>query len=73
MVCFWKKALLNEKQKYEEFGKTVISATKLYVDSYMDDVFPSGKKNDYSLVPTLSLYKRERYIDEMRHCLVVVT
>ena len=49
----------NEKQKFEEYGKTVVSAAKLYVDAYMDDVFPKGLKNDFSMVSTEELYKKD--------------
>ena len=32
----------NTNTKYEEYGKAVVSAAKLYVDSYGEDVFDSS-------------------------------
>ena len=49
----------NEKNKFQEYGKAMISAAKLYADSYYDDLFPSGRKNDYAVVSSKDLLKKD--------------
>ena len=40
----------NDKRKYEEYGHSMISAAKLYTDSYADDLFPKGYKNEFAVI-----------------------
>ena len=50
---------INEKQKYEEYGKSMVSAAKLYKDSYADDLFPRGYTNDFAKISTESLVQKD--------------
>ena len=49
----------NEKRKYEEYGHAMLSAAKLYTDSYADDLFPKGYKNDFAVISTTDLAKKD--------------
>ena len=49
----------NEKQKYEEYGKSMVSAAKLYTDSYADDLFPKGYKNEFAKIYSEDLLKKD--------------
>ena len=49
----------NEKRKYEEYGHAMLSAAKLYTDSYADDLFPRGYKNDFAVISTTDLAKKD--------------
>ena len=49
----------NEKKKYEEYGKSMVSAAKLYTDSYADDLFPRGYKNEFAIISSEDLEKKD--------------
>ena len=49
----------NETRKYEEYGHSMLSAAKLYTDSYADDLFPRGYKNDFAKISTESLVQKD--------------
>ena len=49
----------NEQKKYVEYGRSMISAAKLYTDSYADDLFPKGYKNDFAKISTESLVQKD--------------
>ena len=39
----------NTETKYEEYGKAVVSAAKLYTDSYGEDLFDSSNNQNESI------------------------
>ena len=49
----------NEKRKYEEYGRSMLSAAKLYTDSYAEDLFPKGLKNEHAKISTDELAKKD--------------
>lgn len=49
----------NEQKKYEEYGESVISAAKLYVDSYKDDLFNPKLKNEHIVLPLTKLVEKD--------------
>ena len=49
----------NEKQKYEEYGKSMVSAAKLYTDSYAEDLFPREYKNEFAIISSEDLEKKD--------------
>ena len=49
----------NEKKKYEEYGKSMVSAAKLYTDSYADDLFPRGYKNEFAKIYSEDLVSKD--------------
>ena len=50
--------LNNQKKKFESFGESVISAAKLYVDSYSEDLFDPSIKNQYKIVYLSEIQKK---------------
>ena len=49
----------NTNTKYEEYGKASISAAKLYVDSYADDLFENGIDNQLKTISFDELTKKD--------------
>ena len=49
----------NNKTKYEEYGNSVISATKLYADSYGEDLFDSETANQFKQIRLADLQKKD--------------
>ena len=49
----------NEQKQYEEYGTSMVSAAKLYTDSYADDLFPRGYKNEFAVISTKDLEKKD--------------
>ena len=49
----------NTDTKYEEYGKSVISAAKLYVDSYGEDIFDPNRKNQRVIVKIDKLVEKD--------------
>ena len=49
----------NTKKKYEEYSKTIISASKLYVDSYSEDIFNSNQTNQQYKLSVSELVKKD--------------
>ena len=49
----------NTKKKYDAYGDTVISATKLYVDSYGDDLFDPDRTNEKKVIPITKLREKD--------------
>ena len=48
----------NRKSNFEQFGKTVLSASKLYVDSYKEDIFDLDQKYGNADVTVYELNKK---------------
>ena len=40
----------NTKTKYKEYGTSAISATKIYTDSYAEDLFDDEQDNEFKVV-----------------------
>ena len=49
----------NNKTKYEEYGKTVLSASKLYTDSYEEDLFDLNETNAMKSIDLNELVKKD--------------
>ena len=49
----------NEKKKYEEYGKAVISASKLYVDSYGEDILDPDQNNQFTTIYINDLVQKD--------------
>ena len=49
----------NTSTRYEEYGKSVISASKIYVDSYGEDLFDPEINNQTRIVDLESLVKKD--------------
>ena len=49
----------NDQKKYVEYGRSMISAAKLYTDSYAEDLFPRGYKNEFAIISTEDLAKKD--------------
>ena len=49
----------NTSTKYKEYGKSVISATKLYTDSYEEDLFDLNDTNNMTSIDLNDLVKKD--------------
>ena len=49
----------NTKTKYKEYGTSAISATKIYTDSYADDLFASEQSNEFKVVNFDELVRKD--------------
>lgn len=49
----------NTETKYEEYGKSAISAAKIYIDSYSDDFFDPEQNSQYKSLPFRDLVKKD--------------
>ena len=49
----------NTSTKYKEYGKSVISAAKLYTDSYQDDLFDLNDNNGMTSIDLNELVKKD--------------
>ncbi len=49
----------NTKKKYEAYGDTVVSAAKMYVDSYGMDLFDPDRVNEQQLIKVEDLVKKD--------------
>lgn len=49
----------NDKKKFQDYGQSMISAAKLYTDSYYEDLFPNGRKNDFATINSKELLKKD--------------
>ena len=49
----------NTDTKYKEYGKAAISAAKLYIDSYSEDVFDPEKNNEYQIIPLKNMETKD--------------
>lgn len=49
----------NQKSNFEQYGRSVISASKLYVDSYGEDMFATNQKFGSANISVLDLKKKD--------------
>ena len=49
----------NTNNKYDQYGKAILSASKLYVDSYEDDLFSKNIENDTHDIAYTELKERD--------------
>ena len=49
----------NEKKKFEEYSNAVVSAAKLYVDSYGEDIFDPDRTNQFALITIDNFVKKD--------------
>ena len=49
----------NTNKKYEEYGKSAVSAAKIYADSYAEDLFDSEQDNELKVIYFDELVKKD--------------